>query len=140
MVIYGLVSSNCMNGDVTLLKQQKKVKRNSLISYLKGSHFPGNSSPLSITHVHTKSLLYITGFTPMVKVLRDALSSQLASREQALASNSNSNGSCSSSSSSQSREQSAATKTAKLLFANKAEKDILWREELDQFSKTTQGR
>ena len=73
----------------------------------------------------------------MVKVVRDALSSELASREQSL-------GSCSSGATSASQERrdqpAGAGKTAKLLFANKTEKDILWKEELSQFSKATQGR
>lgn len=73
----------------------------------------------------------------MVKVVRDALSTQLANREQSLSSS----GSGTSSSSQERRDQPAnAAKTAKLLFANKTEKDILWKEELSQFSKTTQGR
>ena len=71
----------------------------------------------------------------MVRVLRDALSSQLANREQALTSSSNGG-----SSTQEKRDREPVAKSAKLLFANKAEKDILWREELDQFAKTTQGR
>jgi predicted NBD/HSP70 family sugar kinase len=72
----------------------------------------------------------------MVRVVRDALSSQLANREQALTSGSNSG---TNTQEKRDGEQSAA-KSAKLLFANKTEKDILWREELDQFAKTTRGR
>lgn len=72
----------------------------------------------------------------MVKVVRDALSSELASREQSLGSSSGA-----ASASQERRDQPAgAGKTAKLLFANKTEKDILWKEELSQFSKATQGR
>ena len=73
----------------------------------------------------------------MVRVVRDALSSQLANREQALTS---SNGGGSSSQERRAGEQQPIAKSAKLLFANKTEKDILWKEELDQFAKTTQGR
>lgn len=81
-----------------------------------------------------------TGFTPMVKVVRDALSSELASREQSLSSSS-SGGAASASQERRDHQQPAgAGKTAKLLFANKTEKDILWKEELLQFSKATQGR
>ena len=79
------------------------------------------------------------GFTPMVRVARDALSSQLANREQALATSSSS----AVNSTQEKRvggQQAPVAKSAKLLFANKMEKDILWREELDQFAKTTQGR
>ena len=73
----------------------------------------------------------------MVKVVRDALSSELASREQSLSS------SVAASSSQERRDQPASAssgKTAKLLFANKTEKDIIWKEELSQFSKATQGQ
>ena len=74
----------------------------------------------------------------MVKVVRDALSSQLANREQALTGSSSSGVS---SSSQEKRDQFASgAKTAKLLFANKTEKDILWKEELLQFGKSTKGR
>lgn len=31
------------------------------------------------------------------------------------------------------------SRKTKLLFANKTEKDIMWREELDQLAKSTQG-
>ena len=72
----------------------------------------------------------------MVKVLRDALSSQLTNREQALVSSSGS----STSSSQERRDQCVSPKTVKLLFANKSEKDILWKEELAQFSKTSHGQ
>lgn len=51
-----------------------------------------------------------TGFTPMVQVLNDALSTP-----------------------------GEHLKT-KLLFANKTEEDILWKDELDQVSNTSNGR
>ena len=70
----------------------------------------------------------------MVRVARDALSSQLANREQALTSGS------SNTQEKRDGEQQSVAKSAKLLFANKTEKDILWKEELDQFAKTTRGR
>ena len=70
----------------------------------------------------------------MVRVARDALSSQLANREQALTSSS------SNTQEKRDGEQQSVAKSAKLLFANKTEKDILWKEELDQFAKTTRGR
>lgn len=77
------------------------------------------------------------GFTPMVKVLRDTLSSQLASREG----NSLSSSSSSSSGCPERKDQCiGGAKTAKLVFANKTEKDILWKEELTQFAKASQGR
>ena len=71
----------------------------------------------------------------MVRVLRDALSSQLANREQALTSSSGNT-----QDKRDGEQQQPVAKSAKLLFANKTEKDILWREELEQFAKTTQGR
>ena len=68
----------------------------------------------------------------MVKVVRDALSTQLANRERALSS---------ASGSFDRRDQPLdGVKTAKLLFANKKEKDILWKEELSQFAKANRGR
>ena len=77
----------------------------------------------------------------MVRVVRDALSSQLANREQALTSNSTSSNSTQEKRDGEQQQQpSPVAKSAKLLFANKTEKDILWREELDQFAKTTKGR
>ena len=71
----------------------------------------------------------------MVRVARDALSSQLANREQALNS-----GSSNTQEKRDGEQQQPIAKSAKLLFANKTEKDILWKEELDQFAKTTRGR
>ena len=48
----------------------------------------------------------------MAKVIRDLTSSELKTKE---------------------------SRSTKLLFANKAEKDIMWREELDQLAKSMQG-
>ena len=57
----------------------------------------------------------------MVKVLRDYLSTQtsIADRDHT---------------------ECPVSRHAKLLFANKTEKDILWRNELDQLAKTEHDR
>ena len=65
---------------------------------------------LSMTLYHSINLLILhAGFTPMVKVIRDMGS------------------------------QGNNKKTTKLLFANKKEKDIPWRKELDQLAQSCDG-
>ena len=71
----------------------------------------------------------------MVKVVRDALSTQLTNRERSLSSAGGATGSLD-----RRNQRVGGTKTAKLLFANKTEKDILWKEELSQITKTNKGR
>ena len=70
-----------------------------------------NSSRLSSTR-HVLLIAAGTGFTPMAKVIRDLLSCELDDQEP---------------------------RSTTLLFANKREQDILWKEELQKLNKTAKG-
>ncbi len=98
--------------------------------------------------------LFRTGFTPMVKILRDYLASELVSRQRYVSA-SEATGEASEENQ-QALELPPATtttpcvdgmivpskfpKSAKLLFANKKEKDIMYRVELDHLEQATANR
>ena len=99
------------------------------------------------------SLHHTLGFTPMVKILRDFLSTELVSRQR-ITSASEASGE-SGQDDQLAPELPPATnkacdcdkvslvklpKTAKILLANKQERDIMYREELDHLEQATANR
>jgi len=120
----------------------------------------GNSSAVKIirqqqqTNKQPASFFYLPGFTPMVKILRDCLVSEVKPRLR---------NTSASEARGESREEEVAPelppstsepcnyeaedqvdgntpKTAQLLFANKKEQDIMFRQELDHFAMATNNK
>ncbi len=81
------------------------------------------------------NLIVSVGFTPMVKLLRDFFHTELVAREQET-----SDSQTDSSTNKQREHEECPTSTAKLLFANKTESDIWWKDEMRQLAKTESER
>ncbi|XP_064405322.1 cytochrome b5 reductase 4-like [Halichondria panicea] len=76
-----------------------------------------------------------SGFTPMVKLLRDFFHTELVAREQETSDNQTDG-----STNKQREHAECPTSTAKLLFANKTESDIWWKDEMRQIAKMESER